>query len=231
MRRLLFTMVLVSGTARAAAGQEALDFLNADRETSAQVTRIMESVKAANLPTAPVVATARLAKQFHAPPARLISALQAVASRLEEARLALGPSSPEADIVAGQDALSTKGVTKDMLHLIRLAQPSRSVAVPLGVMAQLVASGVTPKQAADIVSKLVRASATSVQLVALGNDVSQDVRAGAGAASALQIRLETLRPLLAYGAAPVLATDAAPAAGTGLINGAGTGPKNPRGRP
>ena len=212
-----------------AAAQESLDFLNADRETTAQVTRIMESVKAANLPTAPVVATARLAVQVHVPPTRLIAALQAVASRLEAARSALGSSSPEADILAGQDALSAKGVTKDMLHLIRLAQPNRSVAVPLGLLAQLVASGVAPKQAVEIVIRLAKANATPKQLADLGNHVSQDVLAGAGAASALQIRLETLRPLLSYGAVPGLTTDvAAPGLSTGA---SGTGPKNPRGRP
>ena len=229
MRPLLLAAVIATGAARLAAAQESLDFLNADRETTAQVTRIMESVKAANLPTGPVVATARRAVQVHAPPPRLIAALQAVASRLEAARSALGPASPEADILAGQDALSTKGVTTDMLHLIRAAQPHRSVAVPLGVMAQLVASGVAPKQAVEIVSRLAKANATAKQLADLGNEVSEDVIAGAGAASALQIRLETLRPLLSFGAAPGLATDAAP---SGLTNGAsGTGPKNPRGRP
>jgi hypothetical protein len=229
MRRLLLAVVLVGSAARVGSAQESLDFLNADRETSAQITRIMESVRAANLPTAPVVATARHALQVHAPPTRLIAALQAVASRLEASRSALGPASPEADILAGQDALSTNGVTKEMLYLIRRAQPNRSVAVALGLMAQLVASGVAPKQAVEIVSRLAKGKATPKQLADLGNDVSQDVIAGAGAASALQIRLESLRPLLSYGAAAPGITADAP---SGLTNGAsGTGPKNPRGRP
>ena len=99
-------------------------------------------------------------------------------------------------------------------------------------VAQLVASGVAPKDAVDIVTRLVRGKATNAQLVSLGNDVSQDVTAGAGAASALQIRLETLKPLLAYG------TPAAATSQTGdnfvTAGASGTGPKspqNPRGRP
>jgi hypothetical protein len=117
-----------------------------------------------------------------------------------------------------------------MLRRIRIAQPTTSVAVPIGVMAQLVASGVAPRDAAEIVGRLVQAKATSAQLVSLGNDVSQDVIAGAGPASALQIRLETLKPLLAYGAPGSAAaiSDFTTAAPTGA------GPKsppNPRGRP
>jgi hypothetical protein len=231
MLRALVVAALIAVSSRVAFAQESLDFVEADRETVAQLARIVASVKAANLPTEPVVAKARLAARVHASPARIVAALQAVAERLDDAREALGGSSPKADIMAGADALGTKGVTKDMLQRIREAQPARSIAVPLGVMAQLVASGVPPRQAADIVTRLVRARATTTQLVALGNDVSQDVIAGAGATSALQIRLETLKPLLAYGA-PSAAT-AADAFVTSSGGGATSpkGPQNPRGRP
>jgi hypothetical protein len=231
MRRgsLVVAAALLVASRGSAGAQVSLDFVNADRETAAQLTRILESVREANLPTEPVVAKARLAMRVHAPPARLIAALQAVAVRLEEARAALGPASPKADILAGQDALMTKGVTKEMLHQIRLAEPNQSIAVPIGVMAQLVASGVEPKKAADIVKRLVRAKASTTQLVALGNDVSQDVIAGAGASSALEIRLQTLKPLLAYelpGAA-----NAADALTTSAGKGGAGRPPDPRGRP
>jgi hypothetical protein len=230
MRRAVAVAVLVSGLTTAARAQASFDFVDADRETLAQLTRIVESVKAANLPTEPVVAKARLAAQVHASPARMIAALEAVASRLADARDALGSTTPNVDITAGADALSFKGVTKEMLQRIHVAQPSRSIAVPLGVLAQLVASGVAPKDAAEIVSRLVHARATNAQLVSLGNHVSQDVIAGAGPASALQIRLETLKPLLAYGA-PATSAGISDFAAPGAT---GTGPKspqNPRGRP
>jgi hypothetical protein len=236
MRSSLLVVGLICGLSAVARGQESLDFVSADRETAVQLTRILESVKAANLPTEPVIAKARLAMQVKAPPARLVAVLQAVASRLEEARSALGAGSPKADIVAGQDALSTKGVTKEMLHQLRETQPRGSVAVAIGVMQQLVASGVEPKQATEIVSALVRGRATNAQLVALGNNVSQDVIGGAGASSALQIRLETLKPLLAYGTGAAGAAAAANVDGftthSGTsANGPGKGPTNPRGRP
>lgn len=225
--------MLLLATSAVARAQNSFDFVDADRETIAQLTRIVESVKAAKLPTEPVVAKARLAVQARVSSARMVAALQAVAARLEQARDALGASSAEADIMAGADALSTKGVTKEMLQRIRVAQPSRSIAVPIGVMAQLVASGVKPRDAAEIVSRLVHAKASNAQLVALGNDVSQDVIAGAGAASALQIRLETLKPLLAYGAPAAAATSAGDflTVSPGASSAGPKSPQNPRGRP
>jgi hypothetical protein len=232
MRRAVVVLSMILGSAAVAGAQNAFDFVDADRQTIAQMTRIVESVKAANLPTEPVVAKARLAVYRHAPPALMIAALQAVATRLEQSRDALGASSATADIMAGADALSMKGVTKEMLQRIRDARPSRSVAVPLGLLAQLVASGVAPKEAADIVNRLVRGKASNAQMVSLGNEVSQDVLAGAGPGSALQIRLETLKPLLAYGASggaasPTSALTSDPGASTAGPKS----PQNPRGRP
>jgi hypothetical protein len=229
MRRAVVVVVLSLTAAAGAKAQAALSFVDADRETIAQLTRIVESVRAANLPTEPVVAKASLAARFHAPPARMIAAVQAVATHLGDARDALGSDAPMADIMAGADALGTTGVTKEMLQRIHAAQPGRSIAVPIGVLAQLVTSGVRPKEAADIVSRLVRGRASNAQLVSLGNDVSQDVMAGAGAVSALQIRLETLKPLLAYGA-----SSAGQAGDLMTLSGPSSAPKspqNPRGRP
>lgn len=221
MMRGSLVLIALATAARVASAQESLEFV-ADRDVALQLSRIVESVRSRGLPVEPVVAKARRGAQIRAPGARIVSAAQAVARRLDVAREALGPSSPPIDIAAGEDALSTPGVTKEMLQIIHAAQPSRSVAVPVGVMAQLVASGVKPDQAATIVARLTRGGASTVQLVALGNDVNQDVLSGASAMASLQTRLETLRPLLAYIPAPV------PASG---LTTTGAGVADPRSRP
>lgn len=233
MRRAVVVAFVLLGSAAGAGAQNSFELVDVDRETIAQMTRIVEAAKAANLPTEPLLAKAGGAARMRVPPARMIAALQAVAKRLEEARDALGVSSVTADIMAGADALSTKGVTTEMLQRLRIAQPSRSVAVPIGVMAQLVASGVAPKDAADIVSRLVRANASNRQLVALGNDVTQDIAAGAGPGSALQIRLQMLKPLLAYGASGPAAAQPSDFATSapGASTAGPRSPQNPRGRP
>ena len=201
MCRLGLVGVLLVIAQQAAIGQTSADLLSNDPEASAQLSKIVESVRTNGLPIEPVVAQARRGALIHAPSARIVSAAQAVANRLVVAREALGPRSANADLAAGENALAVKGVTRDMLELIRAAEPAKTVAVPLGVMAQLVASGVAPGQATEIVSRLIRAGATNGQLVSLGNDVNQDVTAGGGAMASLQVRLETLKPLLARGTA------------------------------
>lgn len=224
MRRSLYAVLIVAIAGTRASAQESLDFVS-DRETATQLSHILETVRGNGLPIDPVISKARHAAMIHAPNARLLSAAQAVARRLELAREALGPRSITADLTAGEDALSVRGVTTEMLVAIRSAQPSRSIAVPLGVLTQLVASGVKPEEATATVSTLTRAGATNAQLVALGNEVNQDVLAGAGARASLETRLLTLRPLLAHAPVPVQGLQ-----GPTITNGNAADPKG-RGRP
>jgi hypothetical protein len=184
--------------ATAAAGQDSPDLLASDRETSAQLNRILASVRSKGLPTEPVMAKARQGVMLHSAPNRIVAAAEGVARRLEEARDALAPSPSAVDLAAGQDALSIPGVTKDMLRAIRAARPNRPVAVPIGVMAQLVATGVKPAHASEILARLIRAQATDPQLVALGTDVNGDVLRGGEAATSLELRLTHLTPALAH---------------------------------
>jgi hypothetical protein len=100
--------------------------------------------------------------------------------------------------------LSIAGVTGDMLAMIRAARPNRPVAVPIGVMAQLVASGVKPAEASATVARLSQ-RATDAQLVALGSDVNSDVSRGTRATSSLEVRIMKLTPMLARGGAPAAA--------------------------
>lgn len=171
--------------------------VQAQQTADPELSQIVESVRAKGLPTDPIVAKVRRGVIMHAPPARIVAAAQAVAARLEQARDALAPHPTASDIAAGEDALSINGVTTQALATIRAASPSRPVAVPVGVFAQLVASGVTAARATDIVTTLVKRGATSVQLVSLGNDVNGDVARGARAENSLEVRLKRLTPLLA----------------------------------
>lgn len=196
--------------AQSAQAQSTLDGIDTDRETAAQLARIVESAKSRGLPTDPIVAQVRHGALIHVAPARLVAAAQAVARRLDQSREALGADAPLGDIAAGQDALSIKGVTGQMLRDIRATQPNVSVAVPIGVVAQLVASGVQPGPAAETVRRLMLGHATNSQLVGLGNDVNHDVAAGAGAMSSFLTRLEMLRPVLAPVGASSSATLTAP---------------------
>ncbi len=221
MRRVFVGLALI-GAARVAYAQQPADELSVDREAAAQLDRILSSARARGLPTEPIVAKARQGALLRTPSPRIVAAAQAVSRRLEEARDALAPSPSANDIAAGQDALAIPGVTKEMLRAIRMQRPNRPVAVAVGVMAQLVASGVKPDHASDILAGLVRQQATDGQLVSFGNDVNRDVSEGIAPISSLNVRLKGLTPLLSHILTPT------PMQGLSPVQGASGAPRPPR---
>src|SRR5581483_3781227 len=137
----------------------------------------------------------RLAFMVHAPAPKIVATAQAVAARLETARDLLAPNAIDIDITAAEGALSF-GVPGDAIKMVRAVRPNQSVAVPLAVLTQLVTSHVSAKQAANIVTELMKRGANNVQLVALGNDVDGDVGRGALPSSSLYVRMRGLTATL-----------------------------------
>lgn len=160
-----------------------------DADTYRAVLRVIEGARARALPTEPLVDRALEGAMKRAPGARIRAAVSTLAQRLEVARGALAPSPTAADIAAGAGALSV-GVPHETLRTIRSIQPDQPVAVPLGVLTELVARSVPVDQAAMIVVQLLRRGATPTQLVALSADVQRDIAAGIepGAATDLRTR-------------------------------------------
>jgi hypothetical protein len=197
MGRVAWLLCLLIGATRLASAQDSLALAGVDREIVSRLTGIVESARAHELPTAPIIAKISQGMLLHSAPERIVVAAQNVAVRLEDARSALAPKPTPADIVAGGDALSVAGVTKAALQAVRSTSPNRPVAVPIAVLAQLVASGVPATRATEIVTQLVKRGASSAQLVALGNNVNSDVGHGARAIASLDVRLRGLTAVLA----------------------------------
>lgn len=195
-RLLLFVCVLVA-SASAAAAQDSLPVANLDRDVAAHLVRIVDSARARGLPTEPIVAKISQGVLFHSPADRIVVAAQSVVARLDDARLALAPKPTQSDIAAGENALGVDGVTKTALQMVRATSPNRPVAVPLGLLAQLVASKVPVSRATKIVTDLIKRGATDPQLLALGNNVDADVLHGARAMASLDVRLQGLNAVLA----------------------------------
>ncbi|HWH51730.1 MAG TPA: hypothetical protein VN651_09345 [Gemmatimonadaceae bacterium] len=201
--RIVFAAAALAAMASVAGAQQpspAASAVALDSASAAQVTRIVDDARGKGLPTERIVAKVKLGLLIHTSTPRIVSAARAVAERLELARAALAPSPSAADIEAGEDALSV-GIRADALKTLRAVDPNQSIAVPLGVLEQLVASGVSTKRATDMVTQLIRRGATNVQLVALGNDVDSDVGRGARAEASLDARMNGLTAILAPGAA------------------------------
>jgi hypothetical protein len=217
MLRSFFVIAMLAVSTAGAQGEP----LSADAQASAQLNEILNSARDKGLPTEPIVAKARQGLLFKSSPTKIVAAAQAMSRRLELAREALGESATAADLNAGQDALSVPGVTVEMQRSIRKERPNRPVVTPVGILAQLVASGVKPKNATDAIASLVRSNASDAQLVDLAKDVRNDGGPGTAMTTALEVRVKALRAVLAY--MPQQSTQQT------LTNGSTAGvPKTPR---
>ena len=169
-----------------------------DGETKAAVMRTLDSAQTRGLPVEPLVDKALEGATKRAAGSRIQAAVSMLMSRLEAARDALAPNPGPRDIAAGADALAY-GVTREALATMRAIRPNESVAVPLGVLTQLVASGVPVDRATRVVADLLRRGARDEQLIALNNDVRMYVAAGASPQSALDVRMRGLNAVLPPG--------------------------------
>ena len=191
-----------------------------DGETQAAVLRTLDSARTRGLPLEPLVDKALEGATKRAAGARIEAAVSMLMRRLEAARDALAPNPGPRDIAAGADALAY-GATREALVTMRAIRPNESLAVPLGVLTQLVASGVPVARATRVVADLLRRGARDEQLIALNNDVRTFVAAGASPQAALDVRMRGLNAVLPPGGAPGVVTGAN-ASPTGL---SGTGKK------
>jgi hypothetical protein len=166
-----------------------------DSETHAVVLRTLDSARTRGLPTQPLVDKALEGATKKATGPRIQAAVSTLLLRLEAARDALAPNPTPRDITAGADALAY-GATRDALKAMRAIRPNDSVAVPLGVLTQLVASGVPVGRATRVVAELLRRGARDAQLIALSEDVRSYVAAGASPEVALDVRTRGLNAVL-----------------------------------
>lgn len=183
------------------------------------------------LPTEPLRAKVREGRLKRAPDARIRLAVLALVSRLDTARAALGPSASSGELIAGADALSA-GADPAAVRAVIAASTARGASVPLGALAQLVASGVPSPRAVSMILDLIRRRATAAQVIAFGNAVERDAAGGLPASEAAQFRWRE------FGSNPASGTsrggDAAPASPVATNSGgAATPPPNrpPRRRP
>ncbi|MDB4917623.1 MAG: hypothetical protein JWM95_5267 [Gemmatimonadetes bacterium] len=158
-----------------------------DSTTQAAVAREVSRARDRGIPVEPLLAKVREGRLKRAPGSSIRAAVAKLAVRLDSARAALGAESTNEELVAGADALAA-GAGETSLRSLRSAS-ARQIAAPLGTLAQLVASGVKPARAVEMIVALIHRNATPSQVLALGNLVEADVASGLKPDESAAIRL------------------------------------------
>jgi hypothetical protein len=177
-----------------------------DSATQAALRLEMGRAQARGLPLEPLEAKVREGQIKRAAPARIRSAVAALATRLDSARAALGPASNAAELVAGADALAA-GADAGALRTLRTAGGARDLAAPLGTLAQLVASGVAPSRATQMIVELLKRGVAPRAVLAFGVAVESDVGAGVPPEESALFRLRAIESAVNGGATAATAAD------------------------
>ncbi len=203
----------------------------ADTTIEPFVEREIARASGRGLPIEPLRAKVREGRMKRAPEARIRLAVLALVSRLDTARAALGPSANAGELNAGADALAA-GADATAVRAVVAASTARGASVPLGALAQLVASGVPSSRAVSMILDLIRRRATPTQVIAFGNAVERDAASGLPASEAAQFRWSEFGGSSASGSSA--GSDAAPASPTNAQSGGAMTsrpPRTPRRRP
>ena len=183
-----------------------------DSATQAAVSREIARARELGLPIEPLVAKVREGTLKRAPGHRIRTAIEKLAERLHVARTALGTASSADEVIAGADAIAA-GADASSLRAVRAAS-ARSIAAPIGTLAQLLASGVDQRTAVEMVIALLRRNATPAQVIALGNLVEIDVASGLLPDESAAFRLRGIEGSLGFGDKTVLSAPTATGQGT-----------------
>jgi len=175
----LLATMLVAG--RAAAQQLDPRLERLDPATRPAVAALVDSARAASLPTEPLVQRALEGATKRASGEVIVAAVRRLAVDLGRAREALGSTASPAELSAGAAALRA-GASQTTLAELRHARREPLI-VPLAVLADLVASGVPVDSAAAAVLALSR-QARDAELVEFRRAVERDIALGAPPAAA-----------------------------------------------
>ena len=148
-------------------------------EYAAQVREIASEAREAGVPPGLIARKAfeGVAKGY--PPDRVVSALDAYAGRLREARGLLGPDRRPASLAAAAEALR-RGVPRDAIRAMGARERgARDLAVPLIVLSDLTEAGVPTENALEMVNSAMDRGTRGDQMLGLSAAVRRRMQQGA----------------------------------------------------
>jgi hypothetical protein len=163
----------------------------ANDESDPTIRLEIDRARARGIPAEPLLSKVREGRLKRAPVPRIRSAVAALAVRLDSARAVIGPDATIEELTASADALAA-GANANDLRMVASATAARPLSAPLGALAQLVASGVPSRRAAEMIVELLHRKPTGAMVLAFGNLVEADAASGMPAEEAAMFRLHSL---------------------------------------
>ena len=191
---LLLSAVLLATTPVRAQEFSPFDTI-ADEPTRVALRTIIADAAARGLPTSALVTKVREGIAKRASPDRIRHATALLAERLAVASSALAPTRSVDELTAAAGALQV-GIPASTLRDMRQLWPQRPLTVPLGVLSELVASGVSRSIATRRVRDLLVKGATTTQFAALGTTIQSDIAAGLSPDAAMELRSKGVLSLI-----------------------------------
>lgn len=189
MRYLIVAGCLMAAVARAQSQSTLPAQLSADTRVTLQ--RLLDSARAAGLPTAPLVDKAAEGVIKGADEHRIVVAVETLLHRLSDARDVLGPQASVSLLGATASALQAGVSSPDLKRLASMSPAStdsRPLVGALVTLVDLIAKHVPRSAATASVEDLLRRRATEDQFLALRAQVAQDILGGQTPEAALAAR-------------------------------------------
>ena len=179
-RRLLASVLFlaIGAPVASATAQDARLAKRLDKTTFKAVNAIMDSARAAKLPTAPLADKALEGAARGSDGALIVNAVHQLSRRMATARSVLG-SSASADEIRLAAAARDVGIGERDLARLHSACGKQPVTMPLAVLNDLIARNVPIPTAADLVLQLARAGVKDRDLVLFQRNVRADIERGA----------------------------------------------------
>jgi hypothetical protein len=158
-----------------------------DAATSAAVTAVVDSARAAKLPTAPLVNKALEGAAKGSDGTKIVTAVRLLAERMGSSRQVLGSRSTPDEISSAAVALDA-GVSVHDLAILRSAAGKRTLTLPLALVTDLVERGVLVGTANNLVVSLVKSGVADPDLTLYMRNVRFDIERGADPSTAATTR-------------------------------------------
>lgn len=186
--RTLSALLVLSARAAAQDGQLAARL---DKPTLIAVTAIIDSARAARLPTRPLhdKALEGAAKGSDGP--NIVVAVRQLSVHMASAKRVLGSSATAEELKVAAGAIEAGVPTHDLARL-QAACGKRSTTMPLFVLTDLIAREVPVPTATDLVLQLVRGGVKDADLTLFQRNVRADIERGAAPTAAATTRVRGL---------------------------------------